>query len=381
MTNSSAVGKTTQSRGNRAVFSIREVHQEDLPTLADFLAQRVNEEAPDEVLAQTDRSGSGFMSRLRWRLLQNPARSAYPGLGECIRAQDGRILGVHLQHPAWFFLGERRLLGLCSGDFFVAPAARMQGFFLFRRFLNARGVDFFYASSCNLRSSRLWKAVRGEMVPDSRYTWLVPLRWPSIAERFVLNRGAGAVAAKLVRISAGLVSPVLALGRPRSSLRTYSCRDWEKLAALAEQHRRPDVLTPERSSQTLRWKFEQNTGDNPIEVVCFENSRGTTGWYAVRCKNTAGSRLPIVSCQIVDVVIPEETIHADEVLAAVIKRQSAYAHEFILTGWAATWGPHEGFFVRRRVCEAPRAWILASDKVEPPLAKLYEPLLAAGDAF
>ena len=370
-----------QSKESSAVLSIGEVQQEDLPTLADFLAQRVNEEARDEVPSQGDGSSSGFVRRLRWRLLQNPARSAYPGLGDCIRAQDGRILGVHLQHPAWFFLGGRRLLGLCSGDFFVAPAARMQGFFLFRRFLNAPGVDFFYASSCNPGSSRLWKAVRGEMVPDSRYTWLVPLRWPSIAERFVLNRGAGALAAKLVRISAGLVSPVLALGRPKSSLRTYSCRDWEKLAALAEQHRRPDVLTPERSSQTLRWKFEQNTGDDPIEVICFENPRGTTGWYAVRCRNIAGSRPPIVSCQLVDLVIPEEATHREEVLAALIERQSAYAHELILTGWEATWGPHEGFFVRRRVSEAPRAWILASDKVEPSLAKRYEPLRAAGDSF
>ena len=371
----------TQSQGNPAVFSIEEVHQEDLPKLADFLARRVNEETGSEVPTQGDRSTSGFMRRLRWRLMQNPARSAYPSLGDCIRAQDGRILGVHLQHPAWFLFGERRLLGLCSGDFFVAPAARMQGFFLFRRFLNARGVDFFYTSSCNHSSSRLWKAVRGEMVPDSRYTWLVPLRWPSIAERFVLNRGAGAVAAKLARISAGLISPVLRLGRAKSSLGTYSCRDWEKLAALAEQHRRPEVLTPERSSRTLRWKFEQNSGDDPIEVVCFENSRSTVGWYAVRCKNTAGSRSSTMSCQMVDIVIQEETTSMKDVLAAVIERQSANADELILTGWAKTWGPHEGFLLRRRTSEAPRAWILSSDKVEPPLAKLYEPLLAAGDAF
>ena len=60
-----------------------------------------------------------------------------------------------------------------------------------------------------------------------------------------------------------------------------------------------------------------------------------------------GSRPSIVSCQLVDLVIPEEATHREEVLAAVIERP--YAHELILTGWEATWGPHEGFFVRRRV--------------------------------
>ena len=88
-----------------------------------------------------------------------------------------------------------------------------------------------------------------------------------------------------------------------------------------------------------------------------------------------------MSCQMVDIVIQEETTSMKDVLAAVIERQSANADELILTGWAKTWGPHEGFLLRRRTSEAPRAWILSSDKVEPPLAKLYEPLLAAGDAF
>ena len=40
---SSALGKMKQSKESSAVLSIGEVQQEDLPTLADFLAQRVNE--------------------------------------------------------------------------------------------------------------------------------------------------------------------------------------------------------------------------------------------------------------------------------------------------------------------------------------------------
>jgi hypothetical protein len=64
-------------------------------------------------------------------------------------------------------LGSQRLLGRAGGNFYVDASARMQGFFMLRRFLGAPGFDFYYANSCNRQSAPLWAKCGALMVPDS----------------------------------------------------------------------------------------------------------------------------------------------------------------------------------------------------------------------
>ena len=112
-----------------------------------------------------------------------------------------------------FVQHDRVLLGLVSGNFFVAADARMQGFLLFRKFLAVTGVDFWYATSSNQNSGPLWRQLGGSPVPGSDRELILPLEFGALAEEFARRRQWPRVVARLSK-AAGLFSRML---RPRLS--------------------------------------------------------------------------------------------------------------------------------------------------------------------
>ena len=58
--------------------------------------------------------------------------------GLCLRTGDGKLAGMILSLPRLYKLGDRDLLGMAAGHFFVDASARMQGFFMLRRYLGTR---------------------------------------------------------------------------------------------------------------------------------------------------------------------------------------------------------------------------------------------------
>ena len=84
-------------------------------------------------------------------------------------------MGVLLAFPSRFALGDRRLRGLGTGGFYVEPGAHMQGFFMFRRLLKTRGVDFVFSTSCNATSAQLWEKLGGRPIPAGYETFSVLL--------------------------------------------------------------------------------------------------------------------------------------------------------------------------------------------------------------
>ena len=149
-------------------FQLEPVTSDCLPAVARFLADFRGRDARATEEGEPV-SEPYYMKKLTWRLLDNPHRLDQVPLGQCVRGENGAILGVHLQHPTRFLLGDKRLVGLCSGDFFIDPMARIQGFFMFRQFLHAPHVDFCYALTCNANSSKLWQTQRVPAVPDCQY--------------------------------------------------------------------------------------------------------------------------------------------------------------------------------------------------------------------
>src|SRR4051812_17889951 len=85
---------------------------------------------------------SSTARRLQWMLMDHPLRSEGPH-GLCIRDGAGTMTGLLLAFPSAFRAGDRRLLALCSGSYFVEPRARTLGFYLFKRHLARRGYAFF----------------------------------------------------------------------------------------------------------------------------------------------------------------------------------------------------------------------------------------------
>ena len=137
-----------------AAYHFRAIEEPDLPEVSTFLRDQ------QEITSRDDPTQAGPSGDdLRW-LLNNPDRRKGIPLGETLRTEDGRLAGMILSLPRMYRIGEKPMLGLAAGNLYVDASARMQGFFLLRRFFAMKGADFWYANSCNRNPARCGQ-VRG----------------------------------------------------------------------------------------------------------------------------------------------------------------------------------------------------------------------------
>src|SRR5579872_5595290 len=226
----------------------------------------------------TDDESAGVERRLRWLLLENPLASITPHHGFCIRNHQGFIVGVILSFPGAFWSGERRLVGLCSGSFFVEPQARAHGFFLFWKYLSSPGYDFFFGTTCNANSGALWKKLRGAPLEGSDAEYILPINFDVMfpAVLSTPNRIAEQ-AARLVGKCANPVAHTI-LKRQSMELALKPCRDWEKLSDLSRRHRPADLITTERSVAFLTWRYGKRSPNQSSEIYLFHDKIGNEGW-------------------------------------------------------------------------------------------------------
>src|SRR5262249_2389282 len=207
-------------------------------------------------------------------------------LGETLRDPEGKIMGMILGVPRLYRLGAQRLLGLAAGNFFVDASARMQGFFMLRRFLATPGFDFLYANSCNRQSGPLWAKCGAIMVPESDVEYLFPLRLGPIAQELALRKGWPAWTGSILRSLGPMASLVAAPRISRSRFTVECCTDLELLADIAGRNRNAELLQPDRSAAYLEWVYGSlpaKPGDDRIQqIYTFTDGAGQDGWFAVR---------------------------------------------------------------------------------------------------
>jgi hypothetical protein len=164
-------------------FEIQSVSARSLAEVANFL-HRWHVERNSNASAQgtIPQDCERLKKHLHWLLVENPLGASSPPHGFCARNASGVIVGLILCFPHAFIVEDSRLLGLCSGSFFVEQSARMQGFYLFKKYLNHSSCDFYFGTTCNANSGALWKKVGGLPVPQSEKTYVFPLN----SKRFCL---------------------------------------------------------------------------------------------------------------------------------------------------------------------------------------------------
>lgn len=260
---------------------------------------------------------------LRWLLVDNPAREDGDELGICVRDSNGAISGVMLTLPSYFVWSEKRLRGLCSGSFYVNTEARMQGFFIFKKYLHSGGHDFYFATTCGPNSGALWSKLRGRAVPNSDSTFVLPYRAESLLDSFAENRHLHPVLATPLR-SAGRVASALAgvMRKTTATWRVAPSRDWERLARLASQHRDPERITNERSARFLEWRYSRDLADHRKEIHVFWDHHGNEGWFALAFGLTGGGR-KYRAAELLDLVWPSRTIEFREILAILVAQTVA----------------------------------------------------------
>src|SRR5579872_3006872 len=174
-------------------FDVRPILATDLPQLAEFLHRWRANRGEDVAHASIK---FGIERRLRWLLQDNPFGSG-TSHGYCVWDTSGAIRGADVAFPSPFIVNGTRLIGYCSGAFFVEPAARTLGTFLIKNYLSTGTFPFFFATTCNSQSGAIWKALGGKAVPNHDREYMFPFRLDVVLNTVLNGRSKALIRASL----------------------------------------------------------------------------------------------------------------------------------------------------------------------------------------
>ncbi len=354
-----------------AGYQIGPFDERSVAEIAAFLIQSLEQAANAQTFSDGDErpplASSGSAHDYRWLLDEdNPARSAGIPAGEVIRSVQGRVVGMIGYRPVFFRLGDRHLLGLGAHNFFVDPAARMQGFILFRRYLNNPKADFCYSTTCSPNVGPLWSKCGAAELPRSDSEFLLVLRHGPVLQEMAIRRGVGRALAATLLLAGPLVDLAMGPYRHRSTLKLEWCDDWERLAALADQNRDLSRLTPERSVAVLRHRYatmaqNSRSADSLEGAYRFTASPGREGWLAVTV-TPRGRTGRMRSLNLVDVVWTRGSVEFSDILLALVELAGSRS-DFLSIRDRSAWGLRHGLLgLRRRTLAAPEAFVYSAER-------------------
>jgi hypothetical protein len=300
-----------------AGFTFKPIQSEDLPEVAAFLHEQ------QEITSRNDWTQPRPDSNDLTGFQKNPDLSAGMSFGDTLRDAEGRIRGMILSIPRIYRLGSQRLLGRAAGNFYVDESARMQGFFMLRRFLRAPGFDFYYANSCNRRSAPLWAKCGALMALESDVEYLLPFNLGPLAEEWAIRKEWHPMVAAALRAVGPLATLVAAPRRHRHPFTLEHCVDLERLADIADRNRDPELLQPERSVAYLEWTYgsipkSANNAEIGAAMYRFADPVGREGWFVLQFE-PRGRKHQIRSARLKDVVWPCQHLAFIDVLPVIIE--------------------------------------------------------------
>ena len=348
-------------------FEIQPVLSSALPDVASFLRRWRDHQTEnwfDQYPIRED--PQSLERRLKWLLVENPAIPDGSQHGFCIRDHAGIIRGLTLSFPAAFLAGDRRLLGLCSGSFFVEPQARTLGYFLFKKYLRSPGYSFFFATTCNANSATLWRKMGGSAVPSSEREHILPLRLDVMLPAFVAGRTASEAAPEIARIIGRCANPFLhRLARQSTQLTIEPCQDWQKLSELFRRHRSAEWLTSDRSAEFLQWRYGPASPNYPCDIFVLRDKRGNEGWFSLS-NIIRGNQGQIRGSVLLDAIWPREKMGFRDILPEILRLVASGADAiFFRPQPGLDYGECSRWIIPYR-SEAPRAFVITR-KVDPLL--------------
>jgi hypothetical protein len=350
-----------------AAFKFRPIFEQDLPEVAAFLYRQ------QEITSREDSTQARPSNdNLRW-LLSNPHRGDEASLGDTIRDAEGKIFGMIVAVPRMYRLGSERRLGLAAGHFFIDASARMQGFFMLKRFLTTQGFDFVYANSCNGQSGPLWAKCGALMVPESEVEYILPFRLGPIAEEVAIRKAWHPAVARALKAAGPLATLVAGPRIPKNRLKVEPSKDIERLAEVAERNLNPAFLQPERSAPYLKWVYgswllSPDVKEAGSAIYRFSSSAGQEGWFSLIFARR-GHRDQIRAARVNDVVWPFEHMAFTEVIPAMAEAARDRADLLSIRGRVGLSLQDRVLGIRRRTLLAPEGYVLGRN---PPTAEVVK---------
>jgi hypothetical protein len=342
MTNSSAHPPTASVR-----TELVEISAENLMGVSRFISEQSHEET------------GGVDARLRWLLLDNPARELEAPLGWGLRASTGEFVGCILCVPQKFRLREDPFVVMGSSSFYVDEIHRGKGGLIFLKYsqLNSRWPLF--GNSANSEAARLWKARGAGPIGYSDHELLGVINWGPIVEEMTARKTGGQVVPSTVgKLIAPLVGPFRRL--------RIDCNEPGELFHLdsAEQAMGLPVdevcgkVTAVRDLPYLRWRYFSGR-DESASVFAYRSEKLDKDILVSVNERTRGYRGQIRALNVLD-IYPEVTDDSCvAIVAALLQRYSSAADVVVMRcqDLERQRTFRESGFLRREF-EAPNAWLL-----------------------
>jgi hypothetical protein len=338
-------------------YEFKPMVEDDLPHVAAFLfEQQVITSREDQTQARPQGDDLQWMTR-------NPDYRPEMPFGETLRTADGKIAGMILAVPRLYRFGDKPLVGLAAGDFFVDAAARMQGFFMLRRYFKLRHGDFWFANSCNRQSGPLWAKCGAILVPESDVEYLYPFKLGPLAEELAIRKQWPRAVKNLLGSLGPGADIIASLRIPGNRFQVDYCADLEKLSELAAQCRNPELLQPERSMAHLKWQYgdlPEAPRDGQTKLIYTFNDRACVeGWFSLGFERR-GREDQIRTARLMDAVWPEDRLSFTEILPAVIAAARPNVDLLSIRGRVGLKLNENAGGLKRRRLLAPEGFLLCS---------------------
>jgi hypothetical protein len=355
-------------------FEIRPVLSSTLFDVARFLHRWRRHEPGFCHKEQLAEAVESIERRLQWLLLENPVAVEGEPLGYCLRDSQGEIRGLTLSFPALFLSGDQRLLGLCSGSFFVEAQARSLGFYLFKAKFRSRRYSLFFATTCNVNSGQMWTKLGGYAVPSSEVEYFLPLKLDVLMPSFVATRTSSEFAAGMASMCGRVVNPILKFFTPSPTQLTIEpCQDWEKISDLSRRNRPPEIITSERTPEFLKWRYGPGSPHYPCGIYLFRDKQGYEGWFSVG-NMVRGEQGQIRASVLLDVIWPREKMRFDSIFQEIVRVAEPGSDAIFFRSQPGLDYREYSSLVMARRFEGPRAFVIMRKGVPrvPPVAFDYD---------
>jgi GNAT superfamily N-acetyltransferase len=276
--------------------------ESDLPEVAAFAAR----------YARAGEAVAGDLSpldRLRWVLLENPARSSDIPFGWCARDASGKkIVGMMLCVPFRVGVGDFSCTALMASKFYADPRYRGAGVGPLMRFVQEGRRFPLLMTSANAVAGELYRKCGASPIDGMDHTMLGVSRAGPLAEEWFFRRTGNALVARVLSCPARLMGRAIAgsaIGGELTLLRSQEAGVTPLWAAPRE------VLAVVRDADYLRWRYFGK--ERGREVYRFRFASGEDRLVVVRLTRS-GHRWQIRVLDVLDIWPPADA----EVAAALV---------------------------------------------------------------
>jgi len=322
----------------------------DLACVASFIAR------------QSGRAALDVEARLRWFLLENPARQSGALLGHGLRAPNGDLVGCILCVPQNFRYDKQSVVLMGSSSFYVDEKFRGSGGLIFLQYSQLSRDLPLFGNSANAEAAQLWKARGAVAIGDSDHELFGVIRWsPIVEEMLVRSLGRG----KLARVASTPLSRVIAPfsgGGVRwdgfgSLTRLHSPEEAAKLTGDDS----PQVLTANRDREYLHWRYF--SGRDPTSAVfSFHDKHEDRPVMVAVNERPRGFREQIRTLNLLDVYPQVNANMTSAIVAALWREYRAGIDAIVLRGMDLERQElFQSLGFKRRKFDAPNGWVLDRD--------------------